>query len=220
MEQTTRLFEQLQCCTQENAEWSSLYDAFVGRLTLLETGHSAPEAGADFPDMVLPDHQGKYRSLADLRAEGPLVISVIRGGWCPWCRKELESWRDALAALDAAGGRLVVIVGEVAGRADLIAGMLGSQAVVLCDIDHGAALNLELAFHAGTELLQRYLASGLDLAGIYGTDSGILPVPATFVIDSDGVVRFAFVDPDFRVRAEPADVVALIRELGRSAPEA
>jgi peroxiredoxin len=214
MEQTTRLYEKLQSCTLENSEWSSLYDAFVGRLTLLETGHAAPGAGMDFPELVLPDHLGRHQRLAAVYADGPVVITFIRGGWCPWCCSELDSWHDNLAALEAAGGRLVVIVGEVAGRADHIEEMLDGKALVLCDIDHGAALDLGLAFHAGAELVQRYLQAGLDLADIYGTDSGILPIPATFVVDTQGVVRYAFVDPDFRVRAEPLDVISVVRALG------
>ena len=68
---------------------------------------------------------------------------------------------------------------EVAGRADRIEAMLDGRAIVLCDVDHGAALELGLAFHAGADLVQRYLKAGLDLADIYGTDAGILPVPAT-----------------------------------------
>ncbi|WAC24436.1 peroxiredoxin-like family protein [Blastomonas sp. SL216] len=214
MEQTTRLYEKLQSCTLENSEWNALYDAFVGRLILLETGHSAPGLGMDFPDLVLPDHLGRYQKLTAVQADGPVVITFIRGGWCPWCRSELDSWNENLAALEAVGGRLVVIVGEVAGRADRIESMLDGKAMVLCDIDHGAALDLGLAFHAGVELVQRYLQAGLDLADIYGTDSGILPVPATFVVDPQGVVRYAFVDPDFRVRAEPLDVISVVQELG------
>ncbi len=216
MEQTKRLYEKLQYCTLENAEWTRLYDDFVGRLTMLETGHCAPEPGMRFPDLLLPDHKGRYRSLAALAATGPLVISFIRGGWCPWCRNELESWLDTMTALEAAGGRLVVIVGEVAGRADRIEAMLDGRAIVLCDVDHGAALELGLAFHAGADLVQRYLKAGLDLADIYGTDAGILPVPATFVIDTRSIVRYAFVDPDFRVRAEPAEMVSLVRSLSQA----
>ena len=220
MKHTIQLFEKLQQCTLDNPEWTSLYDAFVGRLIMLETGHAAPETGMLFPDLVLPDHLGRYQNVSELRAAGPVVISFIRGGWCPWCSNELESWREALPALEAAGGRLIVIVGEVAGRADRVGLMLDGMATVLCDVDHGAALDLGLASHAGTEMLQRYLQAGLDLADIYGTDNGILPIPATFVVDSGGIVRFAFVDPDFRVRAEPMDVIAHIRALTANAPDA
>jgi peroxiredoxin len=213
MEQTVYLFEKLRRCAEDAPEWKDLYDGFVNRLTLLEMGKSAPIPGSRFPTLSLPDSAGRYRDLAKYYADGPLVISFNRGGWCPYCRHELESWRDAMPALEAAGGRLMVIAGEVAGRGDALIALFDGKVEILCDVDHGAALGLGLAFHAGSELLRRYLECGLDLGDIYGTQSGILPIPATFVVDSGGIVRYAFVDPDFRVRAEPKDVIAVVATL-------
>lgn len=212
MEQTSRLYAELQQCRADHAAWTCLYDSFVARLAALEAGHSAPTPGTAFPDIRLPDHMGRYQSLMAIGASGPVVLSFIRGSWCPYCRAELRHWRDHIEALQEAGGQLVIVVGEVAGGADRIHALLDGKAVVLCDVDHGAALGLGLAHHAGSELLQRYLEAGLDLTDIYGTASGILPIPATFLIDAGGIVRQAFVDPDFRHRAEPAAMVdALVR---------
>lgn len=213
MEQTTRLYEDLQRCPASDAGWSQIYDRFVARLTALEAGHSAPCAGTRFADLRLPDHLGRYRSLDALRADRPMIVTFVRGSWCPYCRGELEQWREQMPALAAAGGQLVVVVGEVAGGADRIHAQLGGEAVVLCDIDHGAALDLGLAHHAGADLLQRYREAGLDLTDVYGTASGILPIPATFLIDREGVVQEAFVDPDFRVRADPAAMVEALTRL-------
>lgn len=211
MGQTTRLFEMLSRCSEETPEWQDLYDDFATRLNSLAVGKQAPAIGTPFPSLALPNHRGQYRKIGDLYKSGPLVISFNRGSWCRYCRRELESWRDSLAALDSAGGKLVVIAGEIGGRGDALAAIFNDEVEILCDVEHGAALSLGLAFHAGKELLQRYLENGLDLSKIYGTQSGILPIPATFVVDQKGIVRYAFVDPDFRVRAEPEDVIAIVK---------
>lgn len=213
MEQAIRIYEELQRCSYGDAAWADLYERFVARLAALEAGHSAPRAGAIFPDLRLPDHNGQYRSLTEIRAAGPVVLSFLRGTWCPFCQSELGDWVDHLAALRAAGGQLVVVVGEISGGADRIHAALGGQAIVLCDVDHGAALDLGLAHHAGAELLQRYLSAGLNLTDVYGTDSGILPIPATFLLDEAGVVQAAFVDPDFRIRAGAETMVSALRRL-------
>lgn len=214
MEQTTQLFEKLSRCTEDAPEWQELYDDFTTRLNSLSVGKQAPALGTAFPHVALPNHLGQYRTVADLHKSGPLVISFNRGSWCPYCVHELESWRDSLAALENAGGKLVVIAGEISGRGDALADIFEDDVEILCDVEHGAALSLGLAFHAGDDLLRRYLECGLDLSNIYGTQSGILPIPATFVVDQDGIVRYAFVDPDFRVRAEPQDVIAVVSTLG------
>jgi peroxiredoxin len=214
MEQAIQLFEKLNRCADDAPEWQELYDDFTNRLNSLQVGKQAPAIGARFPSVALPSHLGQYRRLADHYTAGPLVISFNRGSWCPYCVHELESWRDSLAALHDAGGRLVVIAGEISGRGDALADIFNDEVEILCDVDHGVALNLGLAFHVGDELLRRYLECGLDLSDIYGTQSGILPIPATFVVDQSGIVRYAFVDPDFRVRAEPNDVIAVVEALG------
>jgi peroxiredoxin len=213
MEQTIQLFEKLSRCAEAAPEWQELYDGFTSRLNSLAVGKQAPRVGSVFPAVALPNHRGQYRSIEQLHDDGPLVISFNRGSWCPYCMHELESWRDNLSALQSAGGKLVIIAGEVSGRGDALADMFSDEVEILCDVEHGAALGLGLAFHAGDELLRRYLECGLDLSDIYGTQSGILPIPATFVIDRDGIVRFAFVEPDFRIRAEPTDVIAVVKAL-------
>ena len=87
---------------------------------------------------------------------------------------------------------------------------LTPHAIVLCDVDHGVALAAGLACHLSAELNDLYLKAGLDLATIYGSGGGFLPIPATFVIDRDRMIRYAFVDPDFRYRANPPDVVRFL----------
>lgn len=213
MEHAIQLFDKLNRCAEDSPEWQELYDDFVGRLVMLEAGKTAPEVGTVFPPFALPDHQGRYRSLEDMYADGPLVISFNRGGWCPYCVHEVESWRDAVPALESAGAKLVIIAGEVSNRNDALTNLVGDKAIVLNDVDHGATLGLGLAFYAGPELIARYYECGLDLSEIYGTCSGILPIPATFVLDRQGVVQFAFVEPDFRVRAEPSDAIEVVKRL-------
>ncbi|MGB5833604.1 MAG: hypothetical protein WBG92_16645 [Thiohalocapsa sp.] len=57
-------------------------------------------------------------------------------------------------------------------------------------------------------------ALSLDLAEYNGAGRYVLPVPATFVIDRNGVIRAAFVDLDYRQRVEPAEIVAALKTLG------
>jgi peroxiredoxin len=196
-------------------DWQPLYDSFVEGLRTLGIGNTAPRVGDEFPDFALPDAQGHYRTLSDLLESGPIVLSFNRGEWCRYCRTELDAWHCALPQLDVAHGRFVAVTGEIGGRAKALGTILGIGADVLCDVDHAVAMTTGLAFYIGRPMLDRYRAIGLDLAILYGSESGFVPVPATFVIDTDRTVAFAFVDVDFRLRAEPGDVVAAVAALGR-----
>ena len=190
-----------------------MYDEFVGGLRRIGAGLASPVIGEPFPAFALPDASGRYRSLDSLLAEGPLVLSFNRGGWCPYCASELRAWSDALPALAEAGGHFVAVTPEVGGRAALLGQLLHGDAQMLCDVDHGIALATGLAFYIGEPLLSRYAQWGLDLVELYGSGSGFLPIPASYVIDTSGIVQFAFADPDFRHRAEPADAIAVVAAL-------
>jgi len=82
---------------------------------------------------------------------------------------------------------------------------------VLTDLDNGYALSLNLAIWLGTEI-QGLLTQ--DLSDFHGNDGWVLPIPATFVVGQDGLVKARFVDPDFRKRMEIDDLLAALRSAG------
>jgi peroxiredoxin len=207
------LAEVLNICRETTPEWTPVYDAFVAKLRSVAVAATAPKVGDTFADFALPDERGRYRSLTDVVADRPLVLSFNRGGWCPYCRSELSAWGERMSDLVAAGGHFATITGEVGGRAGRLHELVGPDAAILCDVDHGLALSMGLAFRCDVDLQRRYRDCGLDLADIYGSEGWILPVPATFVIDRHLTVRFAFTDPDFRLRAEPDEVLAVVASL-------
>ena len=210
MKSETHLAEALAQCRVDSTSWDPTYVVFLERLQSLNIGATAPKVGDRFPDFALPNARGMRITLSDLIADGPLVLSFNRGGWCPYCRLELAAWAGRLEELAAIGGRFVAVTGELGGRAEEMRQALDLDCEILCDVDHGVALELGLAFYLGDQLRQMYLERGLDLSEVYGTDSWFLPIPATFVIDTAGIVRFVYADPDFRARAEPGDVLAVV----------
>lgn len=212
MENPRPLATRLEYCRSLPGEWLASYDAMIARLRRSGAADAAPHVGDVMADFVLPDAKGMMQRLSDLLAAGPAVVSFNRGSWCPYCEVEITAWAEQGAALRAAGARLIIITPEVGGRMTALAAIAGQEAVVLCDVQMGVALRNGLAFPVGPEVLSGFLADGFDLAEVNGTQSGFLPVPATFLLDRDRVVKFAFVEPDFSRRAEPAEVLAALRQ--------
>jgi peroxiredoxin len=213
MEQQPKLSDVLARCREETYGWEPVYDDFVDRLRRVGAGETSPSVGDLMPGFALPNSRGAYVQLEQLIAQGPLVLSFNRGGWCPYCRGELTAWSEAIPDLRALGGRFAAITGEVGGRAERMRVEIGLEAEVLCDIDHGVALGMGLAFPVEASMRRRYLDCGLDLTDAYGSASWFLPIPATYVIDQAGIVRYAFANPDFRLRAEPSEVLEVVRGL-------
>lgn len=211
------LAPRLAACRALPGSWMASYDALIARLRCSEAMAHAPQVGALAPDFALPDAKGRLRRLQDLLADGPAVLSFNRGSWCPFCAEEIGAWAENRDALRAAGGRLIIVTPETGGRLAGLAQIAGEDAVVLCDPDLGVALRYGLAFPVGPLVLQQFREDGFDLAEAYGTSNGLLPAPATFLLDPSRQVHFSFVDPDFHHRAEPAAVLCALSSLIRPA---
>ncbi len=87
---------------------------------------------------------------------------------------------------------------------------------VLTDSGNGVAAKFGLMFTVSDEVKKVYEGSfGLDLAKFNADGSWTLPMPARFIIDREGIVRYAEADPDYTKRPEPADTVAVLRAVVR-----
>lgn len=168
--------------------------------------------GAELPALTLPDATGKPINLKALNASGPLVIVFYRGGWCPYCSLELREWQRLLPALQALGGTLVGISPQTPDNSLSTSEKNALAFPVLSDSSLVAAKAFGIAFTLSPELVDLYAKAGNDLPTLNGNSQWVLPVPATFVIDRGGVITFAHVESDYRLRAEPQEVLDGLRK--------
>jgi peroxiredoxin len=175
------------------------------------------KAGDRFPDVVLPDHTGRPVRIADRLAAGPLVISFYRGGWCPYCNLELRAYDGALELLRLAGGDLIAVSPERPDNVSVTIGKNDLRFPVLSDTDGRLADALGIRFDMEDEIVALYRKFGHDLPTHNGDGRWSLPVPATYVVNRDGVIALAHIDPDYRNRLEPQEAIALLRRLNQVA---
>ena len=190
-------------------------DRLVARLNENGGGENAPRPGEAMPPFLLPDETGQLLSLTSLLSTGPVAVMFFRGHWCPFCRLNVRAVTQAADRIAAVGGQVVAIMPET----QTFTGQFKTEAnvpfPVLTDLDNGYALSLNLAIWLGSEIQQ--LLSYQDMASFHGNDGWVLPIPATFVVGRDGLVKARFVDPDFRKRMEIDDLIAALRTASRGA---
>ena len=184
-------------------------DRLVARIHENGGGENAPRPGDPMPPFILPDVSGRLISLNSLREKGPVAVRFYRVHWCPYCRLNVRAVIQALDQIKALGGQVVAIMPEVQEFAEKFKSDADAPFPVLTDLGNGYALSLNLAIWLGTEI-QRLL-SHQDMRNFHGNDGWVLPIPATFVVGRDGVVKARFVDPDFRKRMEISDLIAALR---------
>jgi peroxiredoxin len=175
----------------------------------------ALKAGDRAPDFSLPDAQGKTVRLSVLLARGPVVLSFYRGGWCPYCNLELRALQRAMPDIGRLGASLVAVSPQTPDESLSTAEKNALAFAVLSDTGSRAAKTFGIAFDLADELRPIYTRFNHALPDKNGDDSWVLPLPATFVIDRNGIIALAYVDVDYRNRLEPADIVALLETLAR-----
>jgi len=183
------------------------------KLYASQVAGNALTVGDIAPDFTLPNVTGEPVSLYEVLKHGPAVVSFYRGGWCPFCNLELHALQLRLPEIRALGATLIGISPETP---DMAMGAIDEHQLefeVLSDLGNRTARQYGLLFTVYEEMRPLYLKWGLDVPASNGDDSWELPVPATYVIDSNAVIRAAHTDKDYTRRMEPEQIVATLRDL-------
>ncbi len=173
----------------------------------------AVKAGDMAPDFELPNAQGKPVALSSLLADGPVVLAFYRGGWCPYCNLQLRAYQRILPQIRALGAQLVAVSPEPPDASLTTAEKNALEFEVLSDIDAMAANAYRLLFDLPGRLKAAYIAMDKDLSEINADGQWHLPIPATYVIGQDGRVELAYVDPEYRNRLEPAEILEALKKI-------
>jgi peroxiredoxin len=198
---------------REDEAGHAALQAFVGQLAKAQSADGALKVGDAMPPFVLPNAEGRLVASDELLAQGPLVICFYRGDWCPYCRAMLAALQAAIPRIAAAGGRLVALTPDSGGRPLANKRRQRLTYDVLSDTDYAVGLQFGVVFQVPEAYRRRLAAAGIDLPERHGSGGWLIPMPATFVADRGGIIRYAFVNGDFTRRAEPEAIVAVLNEL-------
>ncbi|HEY1537148.1 MAG TPA: peroxiredoxin-like family protein [Polyangiaceae bacterium] len=181
---------------------------------LVESGiaKSALQVGAHAPDFALPDTQDVTVTLSSLLAKGPAVVTFYRGGWCPFCDLQLRAYQSVLPEVRRLGGELVAISAQTADYALSDVEKKQLTFPVLHDAHNRTSREYGLVFALSEAMKQLQTGFGNPIPRFNGDDSWELNMPGTFVIDREGVVTLAHVDPNYMVRLEPAAILNALRK--------
>jgi peroxiredoxin len=148
------------------------------------------------------------------------VVVFYRGGWCPFCNMQLRAYQRSLPELAAVGAGLVAISPQNPDHSLSTAEKNALTFPILSDAGGAVSARFGLRFELPPDLRGIYAAFGNDLPRINGEEGWHLPVPATFVVATDGRIVLAEVDTDHRMRPDPETVVAFLQDIQHMRPAA
>lgn len=199
---------------KKNPEFMKGVDDIIIEAKAFQQGDKAIKIGEKAPNFELPNALGAPISLSNLLIEGPLVITFYRGSWCPYCNLQLRALQGKLPEIQKLGATLVAISPEVPDASMTKNEISKMEFVVLSDQDANVASQYGVAWEVPEFLLEHMrIDRNLDLKKINNGNSSILPIPATFVLGIDGIIRWSYVNVDYRTRSEPEEIIEALKNL-------
>ncbi len=183
-----------------------LFEGATKRLKETKIEKRAPQVGEKFPDLVIGG-----KKVSEWTKDAPMVLTFYRGGWCPYCVKQLKELSQNLKEFHPAA--VIAVSPETQQEVDKTRKKNDLKVVLVADKSNELARSLGLAFKVEDAVAQEYKALGLDLQASQGNADNILPVPATFVIGRDLKVAYMFADADYTKRAAMPDIVKSVERV-------
>jgi peroxiredoxin len=171
----------------------------------------ALKAGDRAPEFTLKDAEGREVASRDLLAKGALVVTFYRGVWCPYCNLDLQALQAALSALTEHGAQLVAISPQTSSYSRKSQHNNAITFPILSDPGNEVAARFGLRFRLPEYLIGLYRDTFKnDLSRTNGDSSWTLPMPARYVIGTDGVIAYAEVNPDYTQRPDPQELLPVL----------
>jgi len=199
---------------QAKPEFMKGVDDIISQAKAFEQGAHAIKTDEKAPFFELPNPEGALQSLNTFLTNGPVVITFYRGDWCPYCNLQLRALQGKLDEIKALGATLVAISPQVPDGSLTESEINNMEFTVLSDQDAKVASTYGVAWEVPEFLLEHMRVDrALDLEKINNGNANVLPIPATFIIGSDGLVKWNYVNVDYRTRSEPDEIIEALKNL-------
>ena len=180
--------------------------------------------GDSAPRFVVQTVAGENFDFDPRKLDRPAIIVAFRGGWCTFCNMHLAELRYVIPEISRLGIDVLFLSGD---RPELLYKSLqedtqediaGRGYVIYSDANVNAAIALGIAFRASDRTINRRNEKGDDIEGSSMAKKGVLPVPAVFAVDGDGVIAFAYANPNYKIRVPAAELLDVAKTLASSSP--
>ena len=214
-----------------NAQCAEVRDGFIAGLpddqknTLIAAGQRLAESDVATnaigindiaPNFTLTDSHGYEFQLSEALLHGPIVLSFYRGGWCPFCDLELKALAEREPEIRNLGARLVAASPALHEKNRAATGEQKLPFPLLFDEENRVARVYGLVMQVDEAMRPLYLQWGFDIPTLNGDETWELPLPGTFIIDTNGMVRAAFVNKDYTQRMEPDEIISALETISAS----
>ena len=170
--------------------------------------------GEKAPLFNLKNAFGKNISLEEELKKGPVILVFYRGSWCPFCNMHLHVLQENLEIFKKYEAQLITVTPQSPNKSAQQIKKDGYPFEVLSDLDNSVMKDYKLYFELPQEVLDIYKKHDLNIETKEDKPTA-LPIPGSFVIDQNGVVRAMQAQTDYRVRMEPEMIIEALIEISK-----
>jgi peroxiredoxin len=170
----------------------------------------ALQVGDLAPNFKLNNALGEPVELYQQLKKGKVILTWYRGGWCPYCNLTLHQLQLELPEFEANGAQLIALTPELPDKSLSTSEKHDLKFQVLSDIGNKIGKEYGIVFKLTNDVADAYNKS-FDMNEYNGDDSNELPLAATYIINEDGKIVYAFLDADYRNRAEPGELTEFLK---------
>lgn len=172
----------------------------------------AKQIGNVAPNFTLTNASGKPVELNTYLKNGPVVLTWYRGGWCPYCNLTLRQLQLELPNFKKYGANLIALTPELPDNSLKTSEKHNLEFEVLSDVGNKIAKEYGVVFKLTDDVAKIYNEK-FGLNQYNGDNSNELPLAATYIINQEGKIVYAFLDADYRNRAEPSELTAILKKM-------
>tara|TARA_B110000971_G_scaffold88777_1_gene91265 strand:- start:1607 stop:2425 length:819 start_codon:yes stop_codon:yes gene_type:complete len=181
--------------------------------SVMESGvlENTLKVGDTAPNFKLTNALGETVDLYEYLKKRKVVLTWYRGGWCPYCNITLQQLQQELPNFKTNGAQLIALTPELPDKSLNTSEKHDLKFEVLSDVGNKVAQAYGIVFKLTDELAEIY-AKFFNIMDFNGDASNELPLAATYIIDQDGKIIYAFLDADYRNRAEPSELTEVLKK--------
>ena len=195
-----------------SAEKKKIYAEGIAAVKASGITQSALQVGDKAPDFKLKNANGQTVQLYEELKKGPVILTWYRGGWCPYCNITLHYLQEELPNFKKEGASLIALTPETPDSSLSTIEKNALEFAVLSDLNNVIAKKYGIVFTLTPEVAEAYQSS-FDLHAYNKSESNELPMAATYIIDEDGIIQYAFLHEDYRNRAEPSEILKALKKI-------
>ncbi|RKR15369.1 peroxiredoxin [Maribacter vaceletii] len=195
--------------SKADASIIKIYNDGIKAVTKSGVLENAKNVGDTAPNFILKNALGNPVELQEFLKKGKVVLTWYRGGWCPFCNLTLRELQQELPNFNANNATLIALTPEVPDNSLSTKEKHNLDFEVLSDLGNKIAKEYGIVYKLTDDVAKSYNSS-FGLNNYNGDDSNELPLAATYIINEDGTIAYAFLDAEYRNRAEPTEITKFL----------